>query len=128
MRQHDGGALLAESIIIDPGLSEAQRAGFQTGWQLAASTPTDELAESAINLVAEVMHGDRDGSTSSQLLGFLAYLQRLIQEISAACRGGRVESPAPSAPIPDGTLFSHRREKWRGVFDYQLEICDSLSL
>ena len=83
MRQHDGGALLAESIIIDPGLSEAQQAGFQTGWQLAAATPTDELAESAINLVAEVMHGDRDGSTSSQLLGFLAYLQKLIQEISA---------------------------------------------
>lgn len=88
MRQHDVRAMLAESIMIDPNLSEAQQAGYRTGWQLAAATPAEELAGCAINLVAEVMHDDRDGSTSSQLLGFLAYHQTLIQELSAGMPSG----------------------------------------
>ena len=98
MRLHDVRAMLAESIVVDPDLTEAQRTGYQSGWQMAAATSTEELTESAISLAAECLHADRDGAASSQLLGFLAYQQSLILELSACLpTGNRLQRICPEA-------------------------------
>lgn len=83
MKLHDVRARLAGVDTSDPDLTEAQRTGYQSGWQLAAATPAEGLTESAISLAAECLNDDRDGATSSRLLGFLAYQQSLILELGA---------------------------------------------